>query len=159
MNNLNYASFGRRFVAFLIDTIIVALSFCILSLIALSFNGGISGLKDYKLEENPFLGLWIGIFAIYAIFFALLIFLLIGLLYEVIMLGSQKQATFGKLIMKIKITKENGEPINYLESFLRTVTKYLSGCIFIFLWLICLFTSKKQNLHDIIVKAIVINSK
>ncbi|MEN9649692.1 MAG: hypothetical protein RL094_659 [Candidatus Parcubacteria bacterium] len=66
------------------------------------------------------------------------------------------QATIGKQALKIKVTGLNGERITPQRALVRTVSKYLSGFILLIGYLMVLFTEKKQALHDIIAKTVVV---
>ena len=81
--------------------------------------------------------------------------LIVWTVYYVWMLGKYGQ-TVGKMVMKIKVVKEDGSPISYSDALIRELTSYLSAVVLFlgFLWVI--WDSKKQAWHDKIVKTIVV---
>ena len=82
---------------------------------------------------------------------------LIGLAYSVWML-SNYGATVGMMVLKIKITKENGDKITYKDAILRYFASILSGIVLALGYLWMLWDVKKQTWHDKIAKTVVVNS-
>lgn len=81
--------------------------------------------------------------------------LLLGIAYFVWMNGAYG-ATIGKMILKLKIVKEDGSKINYSDALIRELASVLS---FIVLWLGYLnviWDKRKQGWHDKIAKTIVV---
>ena len=76
--------------------------------------------------------------------------LIIGVAYYVGLETSEKQATWGKQIVGIKVTDLEGRRITVGRALGRYFAKILSGCTFGIGWLLPLFTEKKQTLHDMI---------
>ena len=77
-------------------------------------------------------------------------------IYEVFMLSSSRQATFGKVIMKIKVIDEQGQRLTLGAAIGRTLIKYLTVNFCFLLWLWPLFNKEEQALHDLIVRDLVI---
>ena len=160
MNNLEFASFGKRFAALLLDVVFIILINYILSAVLLApFGGltGIMGLNDFQFGENIVKGAAVGIGAVMVFFLSILAGFLVAFLYDFILVASPLHATLGKKLLKIEVLKSDGQPLNIFSAFLRSLMKFITGYIFFFLWLICLFTNKKQNLHDLIIDAVVVN--
>ncbi len=67
-------------------------------------------------------------------------------------------ATVGKMVMSLKVTKENGAKVSYSDALLREIAKYLSAAILMlgFLWVI--WDKKKQGWHDKIAKTMVVRT-
>ena len=65
-------------------------------------------------------------------------------------------ATIGKMIMKIKVVKENGKKLTYNDAILREFASYLSGAVFMLGYLNVLIDPKKQAWHDKIAKTLVV---
>ena len=88
---------------------------------------------------------------------ASLLGMLLGIAYEVWMLGTYN-ATVGKIVMRIKVVKENGKKLTYSDALLRTISGFLSAVVFFlgFLWVI--WDKKKQGWHDKIAKTVVIRA-
>ena len=85
--------------------------------------------------------------------------ILIGLAYFAYMESSEKQATFGKQALGIMVTDMEGRRITTGNAVVRYLSKILSGLILMIGFLMVLFTERKQGLHDIIAKTLVIKSK
>lgn len=82
---------------------------------------------------------------------------IIGLGYSVWMNGTYG-ATVGKMVMKLKITKENGSKITYQDAALRYFASLLSAVALGLGYFWMLWDSKKQTWHDKIAKTIVVKS-
>jgi uncharacterized RDD family membrane protein YckC len=81
------------------------------------------------------------------------------LIYKPVFESSILQATPGKAIMGICVADENGDRINFKMAFIRYLTSFLSGLSFGVGYLMSIFTEKKQSLHDLIARTIVIKSE
>lgn len=77
--------------------------------------------------------------------------------YYVYMLGKYGQ-TVGKMAMKIKVVKENGQPLTYLDALLRELASIISGVVLLLGYLWVIWDSKKQAWHDKIVGTVVVNA-
>ncbi len=65
-------------------------------------------------------------------------------------------ATVGKMVLKIKIVKEDGSNVGYLTAFVRELASYLSFLIFGLGFLNIIWDGKKQSWHDKIAKTLVV---
>ncbi|WP_037301153.1 RDD family protein [Runella limosa] len=156
MNNFPLAGFGNRLVAQLIDGIILGIAF---SIIIIPFGGlaailglGSAGVFDGSDEATAAaMGLF-GMGLIGLILFSLLT----PFLYDAFMVSSAKQATLGKMIMKIKVVGPNGERLTFSQALVRSLIKYISSHFCILLWLWPLFNPEEQALHDLAAKSLVI---
>lgn len=153
----NYAGFGLRFVALIIDYIIIGVlqSFVIvpiLGLMGLSFLPQIQ--SGETLDEAEAIGMMSGIFAAAGSIWILTT--AISFLYFAILESSKSQASVGKMALSIKVTDMNGERISFGKACLRTVGKYVSGMILCIGYLMAAFTEKKQALHDMIASTLVV---
>ncbi len=76
---------------------------------------------------------------------------------------SSWQATIGKKIFGLKVTNTNGQRISFWRSFLRNIGMQLSFILFSFIFyigcLMCLWTEKRQCLHDMIASCVVLDTK
>lgn len=79
-----------------------------------------------------------------------LVGLVIQFLYYVILETSQKQGTWGKQIVGIKVTDLEGNRITAGRAIGRWFAKLLTGCTLGIGVLMPLFTEKKQTLHDLL---------
>lgn len=77
-------------------------------------------------------------------------------LYEAFMISSAKQATIGKIVMKIKVVDEQGLRLTFGAALGRSLIKYVTSNLCILLWLWPLFNNTEQALHDLVVKDFVI---
>lgn len=128
VQKFKYAGFWRRFAAILIDSFILGFS-----------SGFILSLITYPTILQ---------FSILNTF--------ISWLYFTIFESSSKQATLGKMALRIKVTDLEGKPISFARANGRYWSKILSGMLFAIGYLMAGFTKKKQALHDIIANTLVI---
>lgn len=83
------------------------------------------------------------------------IFLVLSPAYFVWMNGTYG-ATIGKMVMKLKITREDGSKIFYSDALLREIASYLSTVVLFLGYLNVIWDSKKQGWHDKIAHTIVV---
>ncbi|WP_221390420.1 RDD family protein [Dyadobacter sp. NIV53] len=151
MLNFTFAGYGNRIIAQIIDVIIVGFA---VSIIAMPIFG-FSIFSGMNVDDPSDIS---ALFAGLAIL-PLLLFAFVGpVVYEVLMISSAKQATFGKMLMKIKVVDEAGLRLTLGAAIGRTLIKYVSSQLCILLWLWPLFNDKEQALHDLAVKDFVIRS-
>ncbi len=84
---------------------------------------------------------------------------ILGAAYFILMEGSDKQATLGKMALGIKVTDLQGRRVSYGRAAGRHFAKIISGIILGIGFLMAAFTAKKQALHDIIAETLVVNAK
>lgn len=157
MSTTNYASFGRRFVAVIIDSIVVYVvqTFVfvpILGIVGINLAPQIQNVGYMSQEEAA--GMFGQIMAAAGALY--LVSFLIVLLYYSFMESSKYQATVGKMAMGIKVTDVNGAKISFGKAILRTIGKYISGMILLIGYIMAAFTEKKQALHDMIASTLVV---
>jgi len=131
-----YGGFGQRFLAVLIDGVILFVA-CLVIRIPLRMTLGaiLSGLIMIPIQ------------------------MLAGIAYEVYFLSSPKQATIGKQAMGLIVTDINGAPIDMGKAALRSVGKIISSLILLLGYIMAAFTERKQALHDIIAGTLVLKGK
>ncbi|MGN0164411.1 MAG: RDD family protein [Candidatus Ornithomonoglobus sp.] len=122
----NYADIGGRFLAMIIDGIILSAASVLLSLIL----SGIAGFGGYM--------------------FTVWLYPLISIGYYVGFEGGAWHATIGKHVMGIMIVDQYGYGITYSKSVLRLLGKFVTSLTFGIGYLIAFFNDNKQALHDII---------
>lgn len=157
MENLKLAGFGKRFIAYIIDAIVLGI---VMSIIFIPFGGvlGLMGMKatesggDMSDSETIATAAMAGV----SIGGIVLIALVVPFIYDALMTASDKQGTIGKIVMKIKVIKENGERLNTTDAFIRSIVKYAVGSFCALLFLVCLTNKQEQNLHDMASKSLVI---
>jgi uncharacterized RDD family membrane protein YckC len=74
--------------------------------------------------------------------------MIIGLIYHVYFLSSDKQATIGKQAMGLKVINLHGDRITPINAVGRFFATYLSMFLLGFGYLMVAFDSKKQAMHD-----------
>lgn len=126
-----YAGFWIRFLAAILDAIIIGIPIGLLQL-GLAFATGIISLM-YLLE------------------LAAIVF--------VIYMDGIKGGTPGKLILKLRIVNAQNQIIGIPTAILRYVCKILSGIILGIGFFMIAFTEKKQGLHDKLAKTYVIYTR
>jgi uncharacterized RDD family membrane protein YckC len=149
-----YAGFWVRFLAIVIDALIVGVVTGPLILI-LEAIAGLSGGFSFNSEHpqiNP------GQIAILAGMIALIAALSIGIkaLYEALLTASSKQATVGKMVFRLKVTDLEGKRISLPRAFGRHFAKYISSFTLAIGYLIQPFTQRRQALHDMIASTLVV---
>jgi len=82
--------------------------------------------------------------------------LILGWLYYAYMESSHRQATIGKMAAGIKVTDLDGNRVTFARATGRHFAKILSALIIMIGYLMVLWTKKKQGLHDIIAKTLVV---
>jgi uncharacterized RDD family membrane protein YckC len=133
-----YAGVGRRFVAILIDGILIDIVvFPVIILMA-----GFGGLMHKNISPGTSA-------IIYAIQY------LVPAAYEIVLIAMYG-ATFGKMLMKIKVVTAEGGPISYGRATGRYFAKMLSGIILCIGYLMAIWDEEKRALHDRICKTRVI---
>ena len=147
-----YASFGRRAVANIIDVIILALAIY-LPLFVIGFFIGISGSSNNINNSQGPTGFILSIIQ-------QLITIGANILYPLYFIGSRGQ-TPGKMIVKIKVLRlDQKEPPGYTTAFLREIVgKILSSMVFALGYFWMLWDDKKQTWHDKIASTIAVKAE
>lgn len=143
-----YGGFWIRFIAFIIDAVIVRV---VVAPIGMIF--GIAGLAGGMTHGLPHVGMALlggGVTAIFSVF--------ASWLYEALMESSSYQATLGKMIFGMKVTDLNGNRISFAQATGRHFAKWLSGIILCIGYIMVGFTERKQGLHDILAGTLVLKS-
>lgn len=137
---MNYANVWKRFVASLIDGIVLYILQAVVGFVIGLAIGGAAG------EEG----------AGAAVLVASVVGIVISWLYYAIQESSPKQATIGKQAMGLVVTDMNGEKISFVKASIRSFAKYLSALILFIGYIMAFFTEKKQGLHDMIAGTVVL---
>ncbi len=72
-----------------------------------------------------------------------------GAFYWPVMHASRRQATFGKSIVGLKVTRFDGRRIGLLRSLWREIAKFFSSAVLMLGYILAAFTPRKQALHDL----------
>lgn len=148
MNNVQaYSSPWKRLGAYLIDTIILNIVFGIVfslsslpSLMRLAETMGQDGI-DQEALASEYLSNLVGTISI---------FILVMFIYFTLMHSSSRQATIGKIALKIKVVNQHGEGLSFVQAAIRFLLKMLNGFTFGIGYLIIFFTQGNRCLHDIL---------
>lgn len=145
---VTYAGFWLRFVALIIDAIIVDLALGIP--IAIIFGAmGISVATMGRPEEM--MGAFFGVFALVEVVAIVAVWL-----YYALMESSSWQATLGKKALGLYVTDMNGQRITFGRATGRYFGKIISGIILLIGYIMAGFTEKKQALHDMMAGCLVL---
>ena len=132
---LHYSSVRRRFGAIVIDGIILWAAQTCLNLVFIgSFMGATFAKPDAAAQ------------ALGGSMIVMLLSLIIGVAYYVIFIG-WKGATPGKMLLKIKVVRPDGQPVGYGQSFLRYIGYMASSIILGIGYLMAIWDDEKRALH------------
>lgn len=158
MENSNYAGFWLRFVAIIIDGIIISIlqSVVIMPIFAMLGFGfaTTSGFDFNNVSEEDVVGMAVAFIA--AVSAIMTVSFVIQTLYFSLMESSKHQATVGKMALGLKVTDTNGDKLDFVKALLRQLGKIVSGMIFLIGYIMAGITDKKQALHDMIAGALVV---
>jgi uncharacterized RDD family membrane protein YckC len=158
METINYESYnviGRRFLAYVIDGIVLLLISCCL----LAVCGALVIILFLSASHHA-----VGKEAIEAVIAPLIenLYCLIQFighwLYYALFESSKLQATPGKLICSIKVTDIQGQRLSFARATGRSFAKYLSAFTCLIGYIMAAFTLRRQALHDIIASTVVIKN-
>lgn len=133
----SYAGFWKRVGAALIDGIIVGAAVSVLTALLLPGTVPLDGMHGQP--QNGALST------------------LAGWLYFALFESSAHQATPGKMLLGIVVTDEAGKRVGFGRASGRHFAKILSGVLLCIGFLMVAFTKKKQGLHDMLAKTLVVN--
>lgn len=137
------AGLGSRMIAFVIDMLIQIGIIAVIAVVVI-----LSGVQGYEMNSISSILIAIGVILVFTIFFGYFI------VCEMLMNGQSP----GKKIVKLRVIKQTGEPINLLESFLRNILRiidiYFSSYILGALMII--FTKDCKRVGDFAANTIVV---
>ena len=152
---MTYAGFWKRFLAWIIDSIILSVATVFLIVPALALVG--IGVFTTATSDEPSTGIGFLIAALGAYFMAVLAAAIGGWLYFALMESSERGATVGKMALGIRVTDLAGNKISFGKATGRYFGKIISGLILYIGFIMAGFTEKKQALHDMMAGCLVIN--
>jgi uncharacterized RDD family membrane protein YckC len=130
---LEYAGFWSRVAALIVDNAILTIIGLALLIAAGSLGAG-------------------------ALAIANLAYFVIAILYWPLMESSERQATIGKQLLGIQVVDANGARLSFVRALLRNLAKIISSLPFGLGFLLAAFTPRKQALHDLITKCLVVRA-
>ena len=131
-----YGGFWIRFVAYLIDAILLSIVFGVVGS-AFGINVFDPDWERYDPTAN-------------------LISLVIGWLYFALLESSERGATVGKMAMGLRVVTSDGQRLSFMNATGRYFAKILSAIILCIGFIMIGFTDKKRGLHDMIAGTLVI---
>ena len=138
---LSYARISARFVASILDALLLAIGIVIICLPVLFVATAIPD-ESLMARINLFVnGAWV----------------LIQWLYYAVMESSPTQGTLGKMALGIKVTDMEGNRISFARATGRFFGKFISSVILGLGWIMAVFTERKQALHDIMSGCLVVS--
>jgi len=152
---VRYAGFWLRFIAYIIDDLIMGFAGF---LISIPFIGGVIfsaiGIgENVESTENTVKGI-AGILG--SVIGLVMLLVILGWLYYALMESSKNQATLGKMALGLKVTDLEGNPVSFARATGRYFGKIISGMILNIGYIIAGLTEKKQALHDIMAGCLVV---
>lgn len=152
-----HADIVHRFVAYLVDSILLGIIYVIIIVIFIFVIIAEDG--DFDMFDS--FGLGFG--SLWAIGLAGLMFL-IGLLYFSFMEGGANNATIGKRLMNIRVVDTNYQPIDLSKALVRNICRLsflpgISTVILIIDFILILVREDKQRIGDIVANTYVIRDQ
>jgi uncharacterized RDD family membrane protein YckC len=138
-NTFLYGGFWRRFVAVMIDGILLWIVLFPLRWVILTM-GASAGLGNSQVK--PIDVFWMSFWS-----WATLLSWSVEIIYSVYF-TSQKGATLGKMLMGVKVVTANGGPVSVGRALGRFFAHYLSGLILSIGYIMAAFDDQKRALHD-----------
>ena len=131
MAELEPAGFWLRVVAVIVDSALMMLLLAVMMV-------GAAGVGEDLIE--PTYWLWV----------------LISFLYWPVLESSAQRGTVGKMMLGLVVADIDGGKLPFLRSLLRNLAKIISAIPFYIGFFLAAFTARKQALHDLITKAVVL---
>ncbi|MBF0371794.1 MAG: RDD family protein [Alphaproteobacteria bacterium] len=135
--------FGRRFVALLVDALVMAAGVFALAMVlaALAMAAGATSSRDEEVMG--------------AVLF--LSSLLVPALYGSVLESSKWQATFGKIAVGLRVAQSTGGSVTFGRSLGRNLAKSFLSPLLLIGYIVFFFTEKRQTLHDILADTVVVS--
>lgn len=150
-----YAPFHLRAVAFMIDFLIFAFALTILSTVLSAFDikllpdfAGLSQkeiIEQLQTNSKSMRAMNLAITALYSFYYAY---------FE----SSYRQATPGKKLFKLKVVDIHGGQLGLFTALLRNFGKIISQALFLVGYIMAAFMPKKQALHDLFARTLVVRN-
>ena len=156
---LPYAGFWARFVAFLVDGLILGVPFTVIVLVLMFMMGGFSLLMRREPVESSEAAAAVAAPIVLGLLASLFFFVIVEWLYFAGMESSARQATFGKAVMSLRVTNVEGQRISFGHATGRFFAKIISGMVPLAIgYIMAAFTARKQALHDLIAGTLVLKN-
>jgi uncharacterized RDD family membrane protein YckC len=145
-----YGGFWRRVAAALIDAVVINAAMLLLSLVLPIYEN--AGPGGFSMPDSA---AGVGAELEYTSLGTLIV--IVGAwLYVAFLESGRRQATLGKMALSLQVVDIDGDRINFAQATGRFFGKFLSGLLLMIGFVMVAFTRRKQGLHDILAKTLVI---
>ena len=146
-----HADIVHRFVALLIDGIILGVLYAVLMVVFI-----FAGVFAFSMGGTFGFGLWAIVLMV--------VWFFIAIMYFTVQEGGPSGATIGKKLMHLKVVDTNYQPIDMSKAFIRNLMRlwFISGVAFIILIIdvvLILVKPEKQRIGDIVAHTYVVNDQ
>ena len=149
-NDTKYASFLDRFIAYVIDGVVLTLlNLILIGPLLLIANGGNTDSNGGSFVE------YLAIVASQGLFMYLIL-VIVTWLYFAILESGTRQGTLGKMAMGIIVTDIDGDRLSFAKATVRYFGRYASSLFLMFGYALAAFTNRKQALHDFVANTVVV---
>jgi uncharacterized RDD family membrane protein YckC len=136
-----YATIGRRFLAFIVDLVVVGIPMQVFSGV---MQASAVFFKSVSLQ-----------FVVMGV--VLLTSMTITVAYEALMLLKRNGQTIGKMALQIRVVRVDGSPPSAREAWLRPIVRTFAGLICLADYFPVFFTAQRTAIHDMAAGTRVIN--
>ena len=143
VDDMQYAGFWIRFIAWVIDVAALCVLASILVIIIPILIGPLIGLPGDAAILTSIIVFWV----------------VVPWLYWALMESSSRQATLGKITMGLTVSDMAGNRISFVRATKRYWAKVPSALMLLAGLVMIAFTAKKQGLHDIMTRCLVTAKK
>jgi uncharacterized RDD family membrane protein YckC len=157
MAPLSYGGFWERVAAYLIDGLILGIPFGILVVIMIFLFGGFGAMMHRRnpVDAGQALAFAGPMFSLF--FLGMVVFVALQWLYFAGLESSERQGTFGKSVLSLRVTDSEGRRLSFGHATGRFFAKIVSGMVpFAIGYIMAAFTARKQALHDLIAGTLVL---
>ncbi|MCA1321624.1 RDD family protein [Bacillus tianshenii] len=141
-----HAGFWKRFLAYMIDYMVLLGGYFLFFIIWVGFELLLNGIGVEQSTKELILGI-----------LGVPIYVVIPWLYYAISESSSKQATVGKMALGIIVVDQHQQRISFGRATARFFGRILSGLLLCIGYIMAGFTERKQALHDILCGTYVMN--
>jgi uncharacterized RDD family membrane protein YckC len=161
LSNIRYAAVWKRCIALLIDLALVVPAFCVLiylvnTLLALPVEYGSLWKLEHPVKMNKFAtDHFLELVVLYSFLKLVVVYP-----YSALLESSRRQATVGKMIFGLQVVDaRDGERIAFKRATGRFFAKVLSSNALLIGFALALFTKKRQALHDLLARTLVVQKE
>ncbi len=152
MQRVGLASVGRRWLAIIIDGLIVA----VMTLLLAGVGGAFTTLEAALLSDDAtMISTAVSQFQNDVVTMNLLV----SAVYNVAFMTLFNGQTLGKIMLKLRVIKKNGQRIGILDAIIRNVFGYTISGMFLLGYLWAIFDREKQTWHDKLAGTVVVDER